>query len=142
MNEFYKRKLAKDGHFNNCKRCAIIYASTYRDTNIRKARKTPLTCRVISKNRNRRLYDQGSHTFTSMDDLYRLAKSGIRFKVIEVATKRDITRNILLILNERDKEILSEGMLRGLIYCQSKPGTKLLNNMLEKCIKSFLMSFN
>jgi len=100
-------------------------------------RKGDTMCRLISKQRNRRMYDLETHTFTTMDKLHDLAKSGIEFKVMEVATNRDITRAVLLELLITDDEILTTDILKELIFCSGDNFKSKLSSILRKSMKDF-----
>lgn len=62
------------------------------------------------------MYDQRTHKFTTMDDLYKLTYSGITFKVIEVSTKRDITREVMLELLINNKTLTTEAVRKLIMY--------------------------
>lgn len=52
--------------------------------------------RIIRKYPNRRLYDTGQSKYITLADVRILVMSGIKFKVVDSATKEDLTRQILM----------------------------------------------
>jgi len=52
--------------------------------------------RIIRKYPNRRLYDTGQSKYITLADVRDLVMSGIKFKVVDSATKEDLTRQILM----------------------------------------------
>jgi polyhydroxyalkanoate synthesis repressor PhaR len=52
--------------------------------------------RIIRKYPNRRLYDTGQSKYITQSDVRDLVMSGIRFKVVDSATKEDLTRQTLM----------------------------------------------
>jgi polyhydroxyalkanoate synthesis repressor PhaR len=52
--------------------------------------------RIIKKYPNRRLYDTAISRYITLEDIRKLVKEGIRFRVIDAKTEEDLTRSTLL----------------------------------------------
>jgi len=94
--------------------------------------------RIIKKYANRRLYDTGSSSYITLDDLKELIASGVRVKVLDAKTKKDISREVLLqLVAEQEslgRPILSETILTSLIRFYDHPMQKLASNYLETAL--------
>jgi polyhydroxyalkanoate synthesis repressor PhaR len=75
---------------------------------------------IIKKYANRRLYNTGSSTYVTLDDLAVMVKNGDEFAVQDAKTGEDITRSVLaqIIFDQEGKEgqnLLPIAFLRQLI---------------------------
>lgn len=74
---------------------------------------------VIKKYANRRLYDTGSSTYVTLEDLAEMVKAGEDFQVQDAKTGEDITRSVLtqIIVEQESKgpNLLPATFLRQLI---------------------------
>jgi polyhydroxyalkanoate synthesis repressor PhaR len=96
---------------------------------------------VIKKYSNRRLYRAGSNTYTTLEELAQMAKSGEDFIVYNVETREDITRSILtqIILEQAIKDgqnPLPLKVLRQLISFYGDSMKKLAPRYLEVSIEA------
>ena len=97
---------------------------------------------TIKKYANRRLYNTGTSTYVSLEDLATMVKSGEDFAVFDAKTGEDITRSVLtqIIFEQENKEgaqnLLPINFLRLLIrfYCDSMQ--MLVPRFLETSIDS------
>ncbi len=98
--------------------------------------------RIIKKYPNRRLYDTGASKYVTLADICSLVKNGIRFRVIDVKTEEDITRNILMqiILEEEDKgaPIFSTDILEQIIRSYGDAMQGFMSSYLRQSIEVFL----
>ena len=94
--------------------------------------------RIIKKYANRRLYDTGSSSYITLDDLKELIASGVQIEVLDAKTKKDISREVLLqLVAEQEslgRPILSETILTSLIRFYDHPMQKLASNYLETAL--------
>jgi polyhydroxyalkanoate synthesis repressor PhaR len=96
---------------------------------------------VIKKYANRRLYNTGTSTYVTLEDLAQMVKGGSDFVVTDAKTGEDITRSVLtqIIFEQESKgqNLLPITFLRQLIpfYGDSLQG--LLPSYLEMSMKSF-----
>ena len=61
--------------------------------------------RIIKKYPNRRLYDTEISKYITLDDVRKLVLDGVEFRVTDVKTEEDLTRNVLLqIISEQEHE--------------------------------------
>ena len=74
---------------------------------------------VVKKYPNRRLYNTGSSTYVTLDDLCELVKKGENFVVLDAKTNEDLTRQILtqIIFEQESKgySLLPISFLRSII---------------------------
>ena len=75
---------------------------------------------IIKKYANRRLYNTGTSTYVTLEDLATMVKSGEEFVVFDAKTSEDITRSVLtqIIFEQENKEgqnLLPINFLRQLI---------------------------
>jgi polyhydroxyalkanoate synthesis repressor PhaR len=98
--------------------------------------------RVIKKYPNRRLYDAAVSAYVTLEDIRRLVKEGVKFKVVDAKTEEDITRSILLQvileLEERGKPIFSQGMLEQIIRSYGDAMQGFMTAYLEESLAVFL----
>jgi polyhydroxyalkanoate synthesis repressor PhaR len=111
-----------------------------RDTTIIMAdEKEPIT---IKKYANRRLYNTGTSTYVTLEDLAGMVKKGEDFVVYDAKTGEDITRSVLaqIIFEQENKEgqsLLPITFLRQLIRFYGDSMQMLVPRYLEQSIDTF-----
>jgi polyhydroxyalkanoate synthesis repressor PhaR len=100
--------------------------------------KEPVT---IKKYANRRLYNTGTSTYVTLEDLATMVKSGEDFVVYDAKTGEDITRSVLaqIIFEQENKEgqsLLPIAFLRQLIRFYGDSMQMLVPRFLEQSIDS------
>jgi polyhydroxyalkanoate synthesis repressor PhaR len=74
---------------------------------------------IIKKYSNRRLYDTAISRYITLEDVRRLVKSGVKFRVVDAKTDEDLTRCILLQLiveqEERGQAIFTTEILELIV---------------------------
>jgi polyhydroxyalkanoate synthesis repressor PhaR len=103
--------------------------------------KTPVEPITIKKYANRRLYNTGTSTYVTLEDLASLVKSGEDFVVYDAKTSEDITRSVLaqIIFEQENKEgqnLLPIAFLRQLIRFYGDSMQMLVPRYLEVSIES------
>ena len=101
-------------------------------------RKEPVT---IKKYANRRLYNTGTSTYVTLEDLAAMVKKGEDFVVYDAKTGEDITRSVLaqIIFEQENKEgqsLLPITFLRQLIRFYGDSMQMLVPRFLEASIES------
>jgi polyhydroxyalkanoate synthesis repressor PhaR len=96
---------------------------------------------TIKKYANRRLYNTGTSTYVTLEDLASLVKSGEDFVVYDAKTGEDITRSVLaqIIFEQENKEgqnLLPIAFLRQLIRFYGDSMQMLVPRFLEASIES------
>ena len=97
---------------------------------------------VIKKYANRRLYNTGTSTYVTLEDLAAMVKSGEDFTVYDAKTSEDITRSVLtqIIFEQENKEggqnLLPIAFLRQLIRFYGDSMQMLVPRYLEVSIES------
>jgi polyhydroxyalkanoate synthesis repressor PhaR len=96
---------------------------------------------TIKKYANRRLYNTGTSTYVTLEDLAALVKSGEDFLVYDAKTGEDITRSVLaqIIFEQENKEgqnLLPIAFLRQLIRFYGDSMQMLVPRFLEASIES------
>jgi polyhydroxyalkanoate synthesis repressor PhaR len=97
---------------------------------------------VIKKYANRRLYNTGTSTYVTLEDLAAMVKSGEDFVVYDAKTNDDITRSVLtqIIFEQENKEgtqnLLPINFLRQLIRFYGDSMQMLVPRYLEVSIDS------
>jgi polyhydroxyalkanoate synthesis repressor PhaR len=96
---------------------------------------------IIKKYANRRLYNTGTSTYVTLEDLAALVKSGEDFVVYDAKTGEDITRSVLaqIIFEQENKEgqnLLPITFLRQLIRFYGDSMQMLVPRFLEASIES------
>src|ERR1700750_3000774 len=91
---------------------------------------------IIKKYANRRLYNTGTSTYVTLEDLAALVKSGEDFVVYDAKTGEDITRSVLaqIIFEQENKEgqsLLPITFLRQLIRFYGDSMQMLVPSFLE-----------
>jgi polyhydroxyalkanoate synthesis repressor PhaR len=100
--------------------------------------KEPVT---IKKYANRRLYNTGTSTYVTLEDLAVMVKSGEDFVVFDAKTGEDITRSVLaqIIFEQENKEgqsLLPIAFLRQLIRFYGDSMQMLVPRYLEQSMQS------
>ena len=101
--------------------------------------KEPVT---IKKYANRRLYNTGTSTYVTLEDLATMVKDGENFVVYDAKTGEDITRSVLaqIIFEQENKEgqsLLPITFLRQLIRFYGDSMQMLVPRYLEQSMQSF-----
>ena len=102
--------------------------------------KEPVT---IKKYANRRLYNTGTSTYVTLEDLATMVKNGEDFAVFDAKTGEDITRSVLtqIIFEQENKEggqnLLPIKFLRQLIGFYGGAMQKFVPSYLEVSLESF-----
>jgi len=101
--------------------------------------KEPIT---IKKYANRRLYNTGTSTYVTLEDLAVMVKQGDDFVVFDAKTGEDITRSVLaqIIFEQENKEgqsLLPIAFLRQLIRFYGDSMQMLVPRYLEQSIDTF-----
>lgn len=101
--------------------------------------KEPIT---IKKYANRRLYNTGTSTYVTLEDLAAMVKTGDDFVVYDAKTGEDITRSVLaqIIFEQENKEgqsLLPISFLRQLIRFYGDSMQMLVPRYLEQSIDTF-----
>src|SRR5512147_1985845 len=99
---------------------------------------TPTT---IKKYANRRLYNTGTSTYVTLEDLATMVKAGEDFVVYDAKTGEDITRSVLaqIIFEQENKEgqnLLPINFLRQLIRFYGDSMQMLVPRFLESSLDS------
>src|ERR1700760_4858146 len=98
---------------------------------------------TIKKYANRRLYNTGTSTYVTLEDLATMVKAGENFIVYDAKTNEDITRSVLtqIIFEQENKEgaqnLLPINFLRQLIRFYGDSMQKLVPSYLEVSLESF-----
>ena len=96
---------------------------------------------VIKKYANRRLYNTGTSTYVTLEDLATMVKNGEDFAVYDAKTGEDITRSVLtqIIVEEEQKgqNLLPISFLRQLITFYGDSMQWLVPRYLENAMKTF-----
>jgi polyhydroxyalkanoate synthesis repressor PhaR len=97
---------------------------------------------TIKKYANRRLYNTGTSSYVTLEDLAAMVKAGEDFVVYDAKTGEDITRSVLaqIIFEQENKEgqnLLPINFLRQLIRFYGDSMQMLLPRYLEASIESF-----
>jgi polyhydroxyalkanoate synthesis repressor PhaR len=97
---------------------------------------------IIKKYANRRLYNTGTSTYVTLEDLATMVKKGTDFTVFDAKSGDDITRSVLaqIIFEQENKEgqnLLPITFLRQLIRFYGDSMQMLVPRFLEQSIDSF-----
>jgi polyhydroxyalkanoate synthesis repressor PhaR len=97
---------------------------------------------VIKKYANRRLYNTGTSTYVTLEDLAGMVKKGEDFVVYDAKTSEDITRSVLTQIifeqeNKAGQNLLPANFLRQLIRFYGDSMQMLVPRYLEASIESF-----
>jgi polyhydroxyalkanoate synthesis repressor PhaR len=97
--------------------------------------------RIIKKYPNRRLYDTAISSYITLNDVRRLVTEGVGFQVIDVRSKEDITRSILLqIIAEQEEHgdpIFTSDALTKIIRVYGKNLETVMGDFLERSLEVF-----
>src|SRR5579885_3274881 len=97
---------------------------------------------VIKKYANRRLYNTGTSTYVTLEDLAEMVKSGEDFTVFDAKTGEDITRSVLtqIIFEQENKgqNLLPITFLRQLIRFYGDSIQNLIPTYLDFSINSLV----
>jgi polyhydroxyalkanoate synthesis repressor PhaR len=98
---------------------------------------------VIKKYANRRLYNTGTSTYVTLEDLAGMVKSGEDFVVYDAKTSEEITRSVLTQIifeqeNKAGQNLLPITFLRQLIRFYGDSMQMLVPRYLEVSIDSFV----
>jgi polyhydroxyalkanoate synthesis repressor PhaR len=98
---------------------------------------------VIKKYANRRLYNTGTSSYVTLEDLAAMVKAGENFVVYDAKTGEDITRSVLaqIIFEQENKEgqsLLPIAFLRQLIRFYGDSMQKLVPRYLEVSIDTLV----
>jgi polyhydroxyalkanoate synthesis repressor PhaR len=112
------------------------YAAHHCGTNQRIAMAKPEDPITIKKYANRRLYNTGTSTYVTLEDLATMVKAGADFVVYDAKTGEDITRQVLaqIIFEQENKEgqsLLPIAFLRQLIRFYGDSMQMLVPRYLE-----------
>ena len=98
--------------------------------------------RLIRKYANRRLYDTVRSRYVNLADVRNLIADGVRVRVVEQSTSRDITNSILLqIIGGMEKDdgaILTTGFLTDLIRTAGSESDPGLPERLQTALRGAL----
>ena len=97
---------------------------------------------IIKKYANRRLYNTGSSTYVTLEDLAVMVKDGEEFEVQDAKSGEDITRSVLaqIIFDQEAKEgqnLLPIAFLRQLIRFYGHSMQSMVPSYLEHSMNSF-----
>lgn len=96
---------------------------------------------IIKKYANRRLYNTSSSSYITLEDLAKMVRENIEFKVLDAKSGDDITRSILtqIIMDEEANggEMLPVGFLRQLIGMYGNSMQTLMPSYLEASMDNF-----
>lgn len=96
---------------------------------------------IIKKYANRRLYDTGTSTYVTLDDLARMVRDGQDFVVQDARTGDDITRavlgQIIFDLENQGQHLLPIAFLRQLIRFYGDSMQTVLPTYLETALAAF-----
>jgi polyhydroxyalkanoate synthesis repressor PhaR len=98
---------------------------------------------TIKKYANRRLYNTGTSTYVTLEDLATMVKNGEEFAVYDAKSSEDITRSVLtqIIFEQENKEggqnLLPINFLRQLIGFYGGAMQKFVPSYLEVSLESF-----
>ncbi|MDX1593697.1 MAG: polyhydroxyalkanoate synthesis repressor PhaR [Gammaproteobacteria bacterium] len=97
--------------------------------------------RIIKKYPNRRLYDTAISSYITLGDVRRLVTEGVQFQVIDVRSKEDITRSILLqIITEQEESgqpIFTSDALTNIIRAYGKNVESVMGDFIERSLEVF-----
>ncbi len=96
---------------------------------------------IVKKYANRRLYNTRSSSYITLDDLARMTREGVDFKVLDAKTGTDITHQILtqIIMEEEcsGEQMLPIGFLRQLISMYGHSMQAMMPQYLEASMEHF-----
>lgn len=97
---------------------------------------------IIKKYANRRLYNTGTSTYVTLDDLAQMVRRDEQFKVLDARTSQDITHTVLtqIIFEQEAKtenSLLPVSFLRKLISFYGDQMQTLVPAFLDQSLRSF-----
>jgi polyhydroxyalkanoate synthesis repressor PhaR len=96
---------------------------------------------IVKKYANRRLYNTRSSSYITLEDLARMTREGVDFKVLDAKTGTDITHQILtqIIMEEESsgEQMLPIGFLRQLISMYGHSMQAMMPQYLEASMENF-----
>ncbi len=96
---------------------------------------------IIKKYANRRLYNTSSSSYITLEDLARMTREGVEFRVIDAKTGDDLTRAIMTqIIMEAETngaEMLPLSFLRQVISLYGHSMQPLMPHFLEAAMENF-----
>ena len=97
---------------------------------------------IIKKYANRRLYNTASSSYITLDDLARMTREGVEFKVLDAKSGEDITHSILtqIIMEEESsggEQMLPISFLRQLIGMYGNSMQAMMPAYLEAMMSNF-----
>ncbi|MGB3737773.1 MAG: polyhydroxyalkanoate synthesis repressor PhaR [Pontixanthobacter sp.] len=96
---------------------------------------------TIKKYANRRLYNTGSSSYITLDDLAKMTRENVDFKVVDAKSGADITHSILtqIIMDEETsgKSMLPTSFLRDLIAMYGNSMQSMMPQYLEASMANF-----
>lgn len=97
---------------------------------------------IIKKYANRRLYNTGTSTYVTLDDLAQMVRRDEQFKVLDARTSEDITHTVLtqIIFEQEAKSensLLPVSFLRKLISYYGDQMQTLVPAFLDQSLRSF-----
>ncbi|TCT28454.1 polyhydroxyalkanoate synthesis repressor PhaR [Martelella mediterranea] len=97
---------------------------------------------VIKKYANRRLYNTGTSSYVTLDDLAEMVKCGEDFSVTDAKSGEDITHTVLTQIifeqeSKSDQSILPVSFLRELISYYGDQMQAMLPGFLDNAMKAF-----
>nr|WP_137678420.1 polyhydroxyalkanoate synthesis repressor PhaR [Parerythrobacter lutipelagi] len=96
---------------------------------------------TIKKYANRRLYNTGSSSYITLDDLAKMTREGVDFKVVDAKSGDDITHSILtqIIMEEEasGQQMLPVSFLRDLIGMYGNSMQSMMPSYLEASMTNF-----
>lgn len=100
------------------------------------------TERIIKKYPNRRLYDTAVSAYITLEDVRRLVRDGVPFRVVDAKTEEDLTRGLLLQIileqEEQGKPIFSREILEQIIRTYGDTMQGFMTTYLEQSLAVFL----
>jgi len=98
--------------------------------------------RIIKKYPNRRLYDTAISSYITLEDVKKLIRDSVDFKVVDAKSKEDITRSVMLQIiadyEERGQPILTTEMLAHIIRFYGDALQGFMSTYLEKSMQVFV----
>ena len=96
---------------------------------------------IVKKYANRRLYNTQSSSYITLDDLARMVRTGVDFKVLDAKSGGDITHAILtqIIMEEEThgEQMLPVSFLRDLISMYGNSMQSMMPSYLEATMENF-----
>ena len=96
---------------------------------------------IIKKYANRRLYNTGSSSYITLEDLAKMTRENVEFQVVDAKTGDDITHSILtqIIMEEEEKgeQMLPVSFLRQLIGMYGNSMQAMMPSYLEASMENF-----